>query len=64
MGLIVDTTINKTENLAKDMKAYDTLRGKTYEEQENVMVLEPGYQYGAVAFETYDQSKGSGSKIS
>lgn len=45
------------------MKAYDTLKGKTYEEQENVMVLETGYHYGAGAFETYDQTKSSFKKV-
>lgn len=63
MELIVDGAIDKTENLAKDlknnqiMKTYGTLKENPHEEQETVMVAEAGYQYGADAFEAYEQTK-------
>lgn len=69
MELIVDGAIDKTENLAKDMKndqimkTYDTLRVKPHDKQVTEMVAEPGYQYGADAFEAYEQTKGSSEKV-
>ena len=71
MELIVDGAIDKTENLARDvendrmMKTNDALRGKANEENEiaTLMFAEPGYQYGADAFEAYDKIKESSKKV-
>lgn len=63
MELIVDGAIDKTENLARDVGTYDILRRKAHVEQETVMVSEPGFQYGADVFESYEQTKGSSEKV-
>lgn len=63
MELRLDAAIDKTENLAKDveidrmMEKFDSLMEKAHDEKLVAMVAEPGYQYGAEAFEAYEQTK-------
>lgn len=41
------------------MKMYDELMDKPHEKSVVAMVAEPDYQYGAEAFEAYEEAKGA-----
>jgi len=63
--LRLDTAIDKTENLNRDveidqmMKTFDSLMEQAHTEQVVSMVAEPNSQYGADVFEAYEETKGA-----
>lgn len=63
MELRLDAAINKTGNLAMDVEIYcmrkkfDSLMGKSHNEQVVSMVAESSTQYGAEVFEAYEKEK-------
>ncbi|GEM_PF-6212918 len=63
MELRLDVAIDKTENLNRDgeidqmMKTFDSLMEQAHTEKVVSMVAESNSQYGAEAFESYEETK-------